>query len=92
MYDKKRTILLRKWGGKPPHFLLIICLLAGAGGVYLTFSGHFITFQIFVIGGYLVDNAAVGQELYNTVCRCLYDLMVSGSKKENSRKFYHTVV
>ena len=71
-------------------FLVVFRFVFGA--VNLTFSGHFIAFQIFVVGGDLVDQGAVWQNLHDPVGSGLNDLMVAGSKQQNTWEFDHAVV
>ena len=53
---------------------LIICLLICSCIVYLTFSCHNITFEIFVISRNLVYHASIRKKLDDAVRSCLYDL------------------
>ena len=64
----------------------------GSGGFAVdgTLSGHGIAFQILVVGGDLVDQAAGGQ-LHDPVGRGLDDLVVAGGEQKYAREFHHAV-
>ena len=71
---------------------LIICLLICSCIVYLTFSCHNITFEIFVISRNLVYHASIRKKLDDAVRSCLYDLMVTAGKQDDTREFDHTII
>ena len=58
----------------------------------VTFLRHFVACQIFVIGGDLVNQLTVRKDFHDTVGGCLHELMVMGSKKDNSREFDQSIV
>ena len=60
--------------------------------VYLTFSCHNITFEIFVISRNLVYHASIRKKLDDAVRSCLYDLMVTAGKQDDTREFDHTII
>ena len=58
----------------------------------MTFFRHFIAGKVFIVCGDLVNQSSVRKDFHDTVGGCLYELMVVGSKKDNSREFDQTVV
>ena len=59
---------------------LIVFFGSGRFAVDGTLSGHGIAFQIFVVGGNLVDHGTVWQKLNNAVGCSLHNLMIPGGE------------
>ena len=72
--------------------VLIIRLLIRRGVVNLTFSRHCIILQVFIVGGNLVNHAAVRQKLNDSVGCGLDYLVVTAGEQYHAREFDHTVV
>lgn len=63
-----------------PNYLFLLFVLLDlffCQGKYLSLTSHFITCQVLVIGGDLIDQLSV-YDLYDAVSRCFNDLMVTG--------------
>lgn len=57
--------------------------------VNLAFSCHFITCQIFVVGGNFIDHHAVRQDFHNAVGSRLDELMIVRGKQNNAGELHH---
>ena len=73
-------------------YFLVIVLVVRRHTVYLTFSCHLIIFKIFIISRNFINKCSVRQKFDDSVCSGLYNLMVTGSKKDNSREFDQTII
>ena len=58
----------------------------------VTFLGHFIAGKIFIISCDFINQFAVRKNFHNTVCGCLYKLMIMRCEKDYTRKFDQSVV
>ena len=75
-----------------PFVILVIVFVFFAVAVDGSLSCHLIAFQILIIGSDLIDDGTIRQNLDDSVCGGLYDLMVTGGKEKYSREFNETVV
>lgn len=58
----------------------------------VTLLGHFIAGKIFIISCDFVNQFAVWKDFHDTVCSCLYELMIVGSEKDHAREFDQSIV
>ena len=65
---------------------LVIVFVFFAVAVDGSLSCHLIAFQILIIGSDLIDDGTVRQNLDDSVCGGLYDLMVTGGKEKYARE------
>ena len=72
--------------------ILVIVFVFFTVAVDSSLSCHLIAFQIFIVGSDLVDDGTIRQNLDDSVCGGLYDLMVTGREDQNTREFDQTVV
>ena len=72
--------------------ILVIVFVFFTVAVDGSLSCHLITFQILIIGSDLIDDGTIRQNLDDSVCGGLYDLMVTRGKEKYSREFDQAVV
>ena len=65
------------WTGSALRSVLVLLQL---GGIYRALSRHLIGFEVFVIGGALVDEGAVRKDLHDPVRGGLHHLMIPTGK------------
>ena len=58
----------------------------------MAFFGHLIACKIFIISCDFVNQFAVWKDFHDTVCSCLYELMIVGSEKDHAREFDQSIV
>ena len=83
------TILLIRVISRRRSLIVVFAVLLGING---TLTCHFITFEIFVIGGDLVNQRSVRKDFHNTVCRCLYKLVIVAGEECNTGELDQSVV
>ena len=69
----------------------VIILFTLSDRIGESLSRHLIALKVLVIGRDLIDQLAV-DDLHDTVCGRLYDLMVTGGEDDHARELLHSVV
>ena len=69
----------------------VIILFTLSDRICESLSRHLIALKVLVIGRDLIDQLAV-DDLHDTVCGRLYDLMVTGGEDDHARELLHSVV
>ena len=72
--------------------ILVIVFVFFTVAVDGSLSCHLIAFQILIIGSDLIDDGTIRQNLDDSVCGGLYDLMVTGREDQHARELDKTIV
>ena len=71
---------------------LLILVFFLIGSIYCSLSSHLIALKIFIIGSYLINEASVRQNLYDSVSCCLHNLMIPAGEELYTRELNHTFI
>ena len=69
----------------------VIILFTLSDRICESLSRHLIALKVLVVGRDLIDQLAV-DDLHDTVCGRLYDLMVTGGENDHARELLHSVI